>query len=287
MEILNQLRTIVESPLTGFSLAILSVLLTIYLDRKNRSKRTLLYRIPEEKTHENFAQHTSDRNKDGHLCGLKIALWNGGNDTIRRTDIPRSDPLRFVIQGDSRFLSARIINESRPANELAVQLHPNRPYELDVVFEYLDPNDGGIVELVYEGEEPVALNMAGSIMGIGGPTRDFGRNPRSIILTYSSILLLSWTIAYIGHQVAASHYVQGLILQLVGFLFYPVLALYLNTYSNKRDVPAYLTSYRDPPDIFDSIMRQEFGATELEIIDEIDELPKWIEKLAARRMTDI
>jgi hypothetical protein len=86
-----------------------------------------------------------------------IAFWNDSGDPIRRSDISEKDPLRIVIDGSGRALSMAIVSMSRSQIDLKLN-------ELGVLsFDYLEPGDGGIVEVLHDGQG--AAKLEGTIIG--------------------------------------------------------------------------------------------------------------------------
>lgn len=97
MHVLEIVRQLVESPLTGFILAIFSLSLSIFLFKIGRKRKNLLYRVPDRsRAVENVSGYSiKDPGGVARLIGLNIPLWNGGTETIKGADIARLDPLRI------------------------------------------------------------------------------------------------------------------------------------------------------------------------------------------------
>jgi hypothetical protein len=80
-----------------------------------------------------------------------IVLWNSGSATIRGTDIVPSDPIILRYPEGTEVLSARIVGVTRDVNAVSVTTMPNGN-EVRCEFDYLDPKDGAVFEVVHTGE---------------------------------------------------------------------------------------------------------------------------------------
>ena len=103
----------------------------------------------------------------------KVAIWNDGTDTIRGTDIASADPLRIVI-GDGALLDLAIVLSSAPSQ---FKVGARADGTLEVGFDYLDKEQGGVVQLVHTGLSSDKILLVGSVKG-GSPIirREVGRN---------------------------------------------------------------------------------------------------------------
>lgn len=85
-----------------------------------------------------------------------IALWNERGDTVRGGDIVPADKLRIAVADDDEILQVRVASFSREQVQLAVE-------GAEVSFDFLDENDGGVLEVLHRGDKPAALK--GTIRG--------------------------------------------------------------------------------------------------------------------------
>lgn len=90
-----------------------------------------------------------------------IALWNHRGDTISRSDVLPTDPLRFSLEGDDKVIQARVLSRSRPQNGFDIEL--GKDGQVIVEFDFLDSEDGAVVEIIHQGDRAVVL--AGTVRG--------------------------------------------------------------------------------------------------------------------------
>jgi hypothetical protein len=94
-----------------------------------------------------------------------LTLWNAGEKTIAGSDIVEGDRLRLLLGDGSEILSAEIIQQSRAAIRSSVHL-PKRPTDRATMeFDFLDHNDGFVVEVLHTGKEILPL-VQGTIRGM-------------------------------------------------------------------------------------------------------------------------
>lgn len=82
------------------------------------------------------------------LDRLVLIFWNDGNTTISDSDRVAGDPLR--ISGRIKVLDARIIKTSRSIIDPKLTISSLPEYLVRIEFDFLDSNDGFVIELLYE-----------------------------------------------------------------------------------------------------------------------------------------
>lgn len=94
----------------------------------------------------------------------RIAIWNGGKDTIHSKDIVESDKLRIIAEAGYKFFEANIRKVINSLNNFEIKFSPE---EILVNFDYMDYNEGCCVEVYHNGKTSWALQVQGSIKGGG------------------------------------------------------------------------------------------------------------------------
>lgn len=77
------------------------------------------------------------------------AIWNGGVQTINRSDIASERILRIIPEDGCRILDAKIIAVNKPTNRFQINLASKDCAEIQ--FDYVDKNQGVIIEVIHEG----------------------------------------------------------------------------------------------------------------------------------------
>lgn len=102
-----------------------------------------------------------------------IAVWNARGDTIRNTDILQTDPLRIIVGEGDDILRSRIISTSRTQCGASLQESLLDSRTLEVNFDFLDPKDGMVIEVLHHGE--AAAKLVGTLRG--ATIKDRGEAP--------------------------------------------------------------------------------------------------------------
>jgi hypothetical protein len=160
----------------GIALSIVGIPLAFILARRGR-KRPYLRQLVDfdviaSSKHGGFhSGFLRDRSGDPvtNIARTSAAIWNHQGDTIRGKDIVPDDRLRIQLASGDHALQARIVGCSRKQNKLRVDVDPVDDGVVYIDFDFLDADDGGIVELIHQGStEPQIL---GTIRGADVGTR--------------------------------------------------------------------------------------------------------------------
>lgn len=95
----------------------------------------------------------------------RIAIWNIGNTTLTGDQIVESDPLLIVTSDGSEILEVTVTRQTREVNQFScVHLDGFDPNKARCYFDYLDPQDGALVQVIHTGTEKV--EVVGTLRGI-------------------------------------------------------------------------------------------------------------------------
>src|ERR1700675_5058659 len=99
----------------------------------------------------------------------KIAVWNSGSDPLRKEDFPQAEPICINVGKKLEILEASIIQTSSRTCGCAIVRKARNCFEIG--FEFLDPNDGLVVQIAHTGTSSQEVNVTGHIVGGGKVTR--------------------------------------------------------------------------------------------------------------------
>ncbi len=106
------------------------------------------------------------------ISAERFVLWNSGNTTIGGSQIVSSDPLCVRLSGDGKLLKTNLIKVSREVN--AINVNKKNDNIAEISFDYLDPNDGILFEIIHSGNRS-ELELIGTLRGLPQGLKDLGR----------------------------------------------------------------------------------------------------------------
>ena len=165
----------------GLILTIVFGALSIYLYLKSRRYKqivfTHLFSTLQTRNHPDISISFSGK-EINNLSKLLVLCWNAGTEEIRGTDVPSANPPAIVFPENVTLLSYKLLDASSEGLNFSL-VKPNDRL-LNFTFEYLNPNDGGLIEVLYEqsGDDLGAINIEAHVIG-GRPSLDINYEPRS------------------------------------------------------------------------------------------------------------
>jgi len=159
--------------LVSIALGIAGVLLAVYFYKQSKPIRQLsfacrTFRIISDKCQRVPGLGVAYEGKDiPSLSITKLAVWNAGTEALRAQDIPSSDPLVIAVRGSKvHLLKVAVIEVTHTANAASVQFSVNDGNEpAKLTFEYLNPGDGLLVDVVHTGTGTDDIELRGSLVG--------------------------------------------------------------------------------------------------------------------------
>jgi len=138
----------------------------------------------------------------------RVLFWNNGRDTIHFEDIAQADQLRFAAKERGNIMNAKIIQVKTDANQFRINI-PLDKSAVMLSFDYVDKNEGAVIEIVHTGRSYLDIEFRGKIKGGGTPKQKLSffelfreitlqkalanpriKNPSSIGLSYSKSLMV-------------------------------------------------------------------------------------------------
>lgn len=97
------------------------------------------------------------------LSMCRVTIRNIGGEPIRRHDIPESDPLKIYFDKGTKILSAKIKNFTK--NPIKFEIFEVQDNSLGFTFDFLDKNDGALIEIIHDGSPSQKPQFKGTIIG--------------------------------------------------------------------------------------------------------------------------
>lgn len=107
-----------------------------------------------------FNSHTVES-----LTVTKAVFWNNGSETINKSDIVNEEPLRFDVRQGLKILDVQIIATNNPTNKFSCRISPDQS-RATFEFEYIDKDDGVVIQLIHTGIDISDISLYGKIKGV-------------------------------------------------------------------------------------------------------------------------
>lgn len=108
------------------------------------------------------------------LTKTTLVLWNNGTETLDGSNIVGKDPLSISFEDDDKILSYKILKQTKETNAFDIQVLKEYQSKLVFSFEYLDPSDGVVIELLHDSAQRYPI-ISGTIKGLPDGFVDQGR----------------------------------------------------------------------------------------------------------------
>ena len=150
----------------GAVASIIAIPLTIYLYRRGDKRRGLAYKVHPVRTQIVRAGAASRLSvvHDGReiktdITAVHLAIWNQGRESIRQGDMLR--PLIIQTEDHAPILEASIRTATRDVIGLRLDESACMLGQLSVSWDILEKDDGGIVQIIYEGPPELQIMAYG------------------------------------------------------------------------------------------------------------------------------
>ena len=78
-----------------------------------------------------------------------------------------TDPITLRVSGEGDILDVALFAQTEATNAVSIALDPEVPASgATLTFEYLDPRQGAVLEVLHTAESPESVVVTGTIMGI-------------------------------------------------------------------------------------------------------------------------
>ena len=161
---------------TSLVVAIIAIPITFWLARRSKSAPEMVWAAdsatlisPDESLRATGLSLTYADTPVQRLARTRVALWNRTGDTIRGSDITPQDPLRVQMKHpDDHVFFIGSIRRSRESCQFAVNV---RGSAFEVSFDFLDPGDGIVFEMIHLGQEGSVHDPSRSDVTVVGTIR--------------------------------------------------------------------------------------------------------------------
>ncbi len=115
------------------------------------------------------------------LTMTHVVFWNSGKVLCRGNDVVTEDPIRCEFGADAVVLRVRVLKSTRPAIKFQARTTQSALNQVQFLFDYLDPGDGAMVEILHTGEKRHPT-LSGTIRGVPRGMLNMGQLRASSVL---------------------------------------------------------------------------------------------------------
>jgi hypothetical protein len=106
-----------------------------------------------------------------NFSACRVAIWNGGRETIRKQDVVSKDP--FIIPAlsvDQVFLDVKVETTVNSHNAFDAKITHDKK-QIKISFDYIDYTEGAVLQIIHTGTGSKSIKVQGTVMGAGSPQR--------------------------------------------------------------------------------------------------------------------
>jgi len=134
-----------------------------------------------------------------NLTATKILFWNAGRETIDSEDV--AEKISVHAKNGYKILNASVVEEKETANKFWVPSYDQSQAQLD--FEYIDKDQGAVVQILHTGKSSEDLEIRGTIKGAGKLTRVPIMHPHFVRDTlWLTMITVASAIAFLAYGIS-------------------------------------------------------------------------------------
>lgn len=121
--------------------------------------------------------------KVSRLTKNRVIFWNNGTEVLDRSAIVSGDPISISYSKKTNILSFKVLRVTRDVVNFDVHRPAEDAASLLIDFDYLDPKDGAIIEILHDGSDRYP-QIRGTLKGIPKGISNLGQmdeNPPYVI----------------------------------------------------------------------------------------------------------
>lgn len=106
-----------------------------------------------------------------NLTVTKIFFWNSGNETINRSDVASTEPIKISAHEGVDILESKILYQKNEANLFKLVPSETDRGIVGIDFEYIDHDEGVVIQVPHTGKTGSDIEVVGKVKGAGSPIR--------------------------------------------------------------------------------------------------------------------
>lgn len=169
----SRLSLFFSKPIVGIIGSIASVIgipLAIYFYLVTQEKPDLIYFVHPAKASVVRTDQSSQlsvqfdgRSLKSDVTAIQIAFWNAGKKPIKYSDI--LSPLIIKTKNKEKILKVNLRKKSRDIVHIDIDSSKSANGEVKITWNILEQNDGGVLQIIYAGNETVEIKAHAILVG--------------------------------------------------------------------------------------------------------------------------
>lgn len=156
--------------------------------------------------------------KIDNLTVSTLFFWNSGRKTIRDIDIAQNDPLVLKVKDGYKILNVKILNSSTNKNNYRITLSPDS-VSAKLLFDYIDKDEGMIVQTTHTGNSSHDLKLSGTIIGAKKLNNKKSASSQFLTRIFDPFAVLVSSQKYIKISPKTPRYLKSSFLIFVGMVY--------------------------------------------------------------------
>lgn len=195
---MNSIKEYFSNPLVGVIgtiASVIGILIGVYFYYASVKQPFFTYQVKPTRTAivkstdtNGFKISYDNKPIEGDISAAQIGIWNAGRQAIKPEHI--LNQIQVVVEG-APIIEARILKTTRSVNSFTLDKSNLDKGILGVAWKILEEKDGGLIQIVYNGDSDIKIKMAGDIEGQKyinqSPTNTFFGSPN--VFRWSALLI--------------------------------------------------------------------------------------------------
>lgn len=159
------------SDILTLSTAVVGIVFSYLLFVKSKRNKEPCWDVKSNNLIRNFSSNIPKleilygKEKVENLTVSRIIFWNNGAETLERSHIVIANPLRISVKQGVKILDAEVLVSNNPHSDFSL-IKSNDELSARIELEYLDKNDGAVIQIIHTGVSSIDISIDGSIKGV-------------------------------------------------------------------------------------------------------------------------
>ncbi|OGM55763.1 hypothetical protein A3E46_02470 [Candidatus Woesebacteria bacterium RIFCSPHIGHO2_12_FULL_46_16] len=152
----------------GLGIGVVGIFLSIYFYLRGKQIKQTAWVIISNTLVEDYSSTLTGlsviykKREVQNLTISKLAFWNKGSVTIDGKDLKTVNPLKIGPTGETQILDLAVVKTNNESSNFSIKKMGNSRL---ICFDYLNPNDGAVFQIIHTGISSKDVEISGKIRG--------------------------------------------------------------------------------------------------------------------------